>query len=64
MEIEACGVNCSTLVCLVRTRLVGILQMVSGDKFRGVIKLHGKEPQCFFVGTCVSSPADKVEELQ
>ena len=37
--------------------------MVSGDEFRGVIKLHGKEPRSFFIGTSISSPADKVEEL-
>ena len=37
--------------------------MVSSNKFRGMIKLHGKEPQCFFVSTCISSPVDKVEEL-
>ena len=37
--------------------------MVSNDGFGGVIKLRGKEPQSFFVGTCVTSPADKVEEL-
>ena len=37
--------------------------MVSGDEFRGVIELHGKEPRSFFIGTCISSPADKVEEL-
>ena len=37
--------------------------MVSDDEFGGVIKLHGKEPQSFFVGTCVTSPVDKVEEL-
>ena len=37
--------------------------MVSDDEFRGVIKLCGKEPQSFFVSTCVTSPADKVEEL-
>ena len=37
--------------------------MVSGDEFGGVIKLRGKEPQSFFVSTCISSPADKIEEL-
>ena len=37
--------------------------MVSDNKFRGVIKLHGKEPQSFFIGTCVTSPVDKVGEL-
>ena len=31
-------------VCLVQTRLVGILQVVFSDGFRGMIKLHGKEP--------------------
>ena len=37
--------------------------MVSSNEFGGVVKLHGKEPQSFFVGTGISSPADKVEEL-
>ena len=37
--------------------------MISGNEFRGAIKLCGKEPQCFFIDTCISSPADKVEEL-
>ena len=37
--------------------------MVSGNEFGGVIKLRGKEPRSFFVGTCVTSPVDKVEEL-
>ena len=37
--------------------------MVSDDEFRGMIKLRGKEPRSFFVGTCITSPADKVEEL-
>ena len=37
--------------------------MVSGDEFRSVVKLRGKEPQSFFVSTSISSPADKVEEL-
>ena len=37
--------------------------MVSGNEFGGVIKLRGKEPRSFFVGTCITSPADKVEEL-
>ena len=37
--------------------------MVSDDEFRGVIKLRGKEPRSFFVSTCVTSPADKIEEL-
>ena len=37
--------------------------MVSDNKFRGVIKFCGKEPRSFFVGTCITSPADKVEEL-
>ena len=50
-------------VCLVQARFVGILQVVSGDEFGGMIKLHGKEPQSFFISTSVSSPADKVEEL-
>ena len=31
--------------------------MVPGNKF------SGKQPQSFFIGTCVTSPADKVEEL-
>ena len=55
--------NWSGLVCLVRARLIRILHAVSGDKFRGMVKLHGKEPRSFFIGTGVSSPADKVEEL-
>ena len=63
MWIETCRVICGMSVCLVRTRLVGILQVVSGDEFGGVIKLCGKEPRSFLVGTCISSPADKVEEL-
>ena len=37
--------------------------MVPGDEFGGVIEFSGKKPQSFFVGTCVTSPADKVEEL-
>ena len=37
--------------------------MVSGNKFRSEVKLCGKEPQSFLIGTCVSSPVDKVEEL-
>ena len=37
--------------------------MVSGNKFGGMVKLHGKEPRSFFVGTGISIPADKVEEL-
>ena len=37
--------------------------MVSDDEFGGVIKLRGKEPRSFFVSTCVTSPADKIEEL-
>ena len=37
--------------------------MVSDNKFGSMVKLHGKEPQSFLVGTCVSSPADKIEEL-
>ena len=37
--------------------------MVSGDEFRSMVKLHGKDPQSFLVGTCISSPADKIEEL-
>ena len=37
--------------------------MVSDDKFGGMIKLRGKEPRRFFIGTCVTSPADKVEDL-
>ena len=44
MWIETCRVICGMSVCLVRTRLVGILQVVSSDEFGGVIKLHGKEP--------------------
>ena len=37
--------------------------MVPSNKFRGVVEFSSKEPQSFFVGTCVTSPADKVEEL-
>ena len=37
--------------------------MVSDNEFRSVVKLHGKEPQSFLISTCVSSPADKIEEL-
>ena len=37
--------------------------MVSDNKFGSMVKLHGKEPQSFFIGTCISSPADKIEEL-
>ena len=37
--------------------------MVSDDEFGSVVKLHGKEPQSFFISTCISSPADKIEEL-
>ena len=44
-------------------RLISILHMVPGNEFGGMIKLHGKEPQSFFIGTCVSSPVDKIEEL-
>ena len=53
----------SDLVCLVQARLVRVLHVVSGDEFGGVIKLCGKEPRSFFVGTCITSPADKVQEL-
>ena len=37
--------------------------MVPGDEFGGVIEFSGKQPRSFFVGTCITSPADKVEEL-
>ena len=37
--------------------------MVPGDEFRGMIKFSGKKPQSFFISTCVTSPADEVEEL-
>ena len=63
MWVQINGVNQSDLVCLVQARLIRILHMVSGNEFGGVVKLHGKEPQSFLVGTCISSPADKVEEL-
>ena len=53
----------SDLVCLVQARLVRVLQMVPGDKFRGMIKFSGKKPQSFFVSICITSPADKVQEL-
>ena len=55
--------NRNDSVCLVQARFVGILQMVSGNEFRNMVKLHGKEPQSFLVGTHISSPADKVQEL-
>ena len=61
--VQINGVNWSHLVCLVQARLIRILHVVSDNKFRGVIKLRGKEPQSYFVGTCVTSPADKIEEL-
>ena len=63
MRTETHGVVSSMSVCLVWTRFVGILQVVSGNEFGGMIKLHGKEPRGFFVGTSISSPADKVEKL-
>ena len=28
-----------------------------------MIEFSGKKPQSFFIGTCITSPADKVEEL-
>ena len=37
--------------------------MVTGDKFRRVVKFHGKEPQSFLVSTSVTSPVDQIEEL-
>ena len=37
--------------------------MVPGDEFRGMIKFSGKKPQSFFIGTCITSPADKIQEL-
>ena len=37
--------------------------MVPGDEFGGMIKFSGKKPQSFFIGTCVTSPADKIQEL-
>ena len=37
--------------------------MVSDDKFGSMVKLCGKEPRSFFISTCISSPADKIEEL-
>ena len=56
--------NQSDSICLVRARLIRILHVVSGDEFRGVVKLCGKEPRSFFVSTGISSPVDKVEELE
>ena len=53
----------SDLVCLVQARLIRVVQLVPGDKFGGMIKFNGKKPRSFFVSTCVTSPADKVEEL-
>ena len=37
--------------------------MVSDDEFGSMVKLRGKEPQSFLIGTCISSPVDKIEEL-
>ena len=34
--------------------------MVSGDKFRCVVKFHGKEPQIFFIGTSITGSADQI----
>ena len=53
----------SDLICLVWARLVRVVQLVPGDEFGGMIEFSGKKPHSFFVGTCVTSPADKVEEL-
>ena len=53
----------SDLICLVRARLVRVVQMVPSDEFGGVIEFSGKKPQSFFISTCVTSPANKVEEL-
>ena len=53
----------SDLICLVQARLVRVLQMVSNNEFGGVIEFCGGEPRSFFIGACVTSPADKVEEL-
>ena len=52
----------SDLVCLVQARLVRVLQMVPSDEFGGMIEFSGKKPQSFFVGTCITSPVDKVQE--
>ncbi|KIM63412.1 hypothetical protein SCLCIDRAFT_24301 [Scleroderma citrinum Foug A] len=35
-----------------------VICVVSGDEFGGMIKLHGKEPRSFFVGTSITSPVD------
>ena len=53
----------SDLVCLVRARLIRVVQMVPGNKFGGMIEFSGKKPQSFFISTCVTSPVDEVEEL-
>ena len=63
MWVQIDGVNRSHSVCLVRARLIRVLHVVSNDEFGGMITLHGKEPQSFFISTCITSPADKVEEL-
>ena len=63
MWVQIDRVNWSHLVCLVQARLIRILHVVSDDEFGGMIKLCGKEPQSFFIDTCVTSPVDKVEEL-
>ena len=53
----------SDLVCLVWARLIRVVQRVPSNEFGSMIKFSGKKPQSFFVGTCVTSPADEVEEL-
>ena len=53
----------SDSVSLVWARLIRVLRMVPCDKFGGMVEFSGKEPQSFFIGTCITGPADKVEEL-
>ena len=55
--------NRNDSVCLVWAGFVGVLQMVSSDEFGSMVKLRGKEPRSFLIGTCISSPVDKIEEL-
>ena len=46
-----------------RTRLAWVLVMEVFDELRRVVELSGEEPQCLFISTGVTSPADEVEEL-
>ena len=47
-------------VFLIWVRLVRVLQMVSSNEFGCMVEFHGKEPQSFFIGTSITSPADQV----